>query len=100
MLINTPANEDAGTRQIRNASSNTRVERNSFMGILQTLSWGVLAAGGVLAGAGGQLIVVTVLCLASFVDHCEKHSGLTNVSNPGCIAKLPTGSQRCVRIYK
>jgi hypothetical protein len=38
MLINTPANDDAGTRLMTNASRSKRAERNSFIEILQVLS--------------------------------------------------------------
>jgi hypothetical protein len=38
MLMNTPAKEDAGTRQSRAARKKRRAERNSFIEILQTLS--------------------------------------------------------------
>jgi hypothetical protein len=48
MLIMTPAKDDAGTRQSRNANRSKRVERNIFMEILQFLLEGDRAAGGVV----------------------------------------------------
>jgi hypothetical protein len=47
MLINTPAKEDAGTRQSRSANRKNRVERNTFMEVLQFVLEGNPAAGGV-----------------------------------------------------